>query len=111
MNKKNSDWTFDDSVSDEINAINQKIIDADDDTGIKILRDYLNYLLSGNCDDDEFYYALSFIERSVSMIKAYHAQTNADRMVYNAIKFAAEKNVKELEEQLQKSIEQVPDIY
>ena len=92
---------FDDKINEEIDVINQKIIDSDNDIGIKILCDYLNHLLTGDCDNDEFYdefyYANSFIERSVSMIKSYHAQTNADRMVYNAVKYAAEQNVKEIE--------------
>ncbi len=106
---KNADWTFEDSVSDEIDAINKKIIDDDTDIGVKILRDYLTFLLSGEADDDDFYYAQSFIDRNVASKQSY--QTNAGRMVYNAIKHAAELNVKELEDQLQKSIEQVPDIY
>jgi hypothetical protein len=88
---------FDDKINEEIDVINQKIIDSDNDIGIKILRDYLNHLLTGDCEEDEFYYANSFIERSVSMIKSYHAQTNADRMVYNSVKYAAEQNVKEIE--------------
>ena len=92
MNKKNSDWTFEDSVSDEIDVINKKIIDDDTDIGVKILSDYLDYLLSGECkDDDEFYYAQTFIERNVASKQSYN--TNGGRMVYNAIKHAAELNV------------------
>jgi hypothetical protein len=110
MNKKNADWTFEDSVIDEINVINKEIIDDDTDIGVKILRDYLDYLLSGEAnDDDEFYYAQAFVEGNVANRQSYH--TNGGRTVYNAIKYAAEKSVKEREEQLQKSIEQVPDIY
>jgi len=88
---KNSDWTFEDSVSDEIDAINKKIIDDDTYIGVKILRDYLDYLISGEGSDDDFYYAQSFIERNVASKQSYN--TNGGRMVYNAIKHAAELNV------------------
>ena len=96
MNKRNDDWTHDDDVQEEFDAIRKKIIDDPEDIDkISILLDYLIHLCNGHGSEDDYYYIDSIFERSLSTFGL--PSTNIDRVIYNAVMYTAQQNVEEWE--------------